>query len=52
LQKKPSQRLGVINGGAKLIKKHAWFSNFDWDAFIAEEMTVPFKPKVTYIFFC
>ena len=30
LQVIPTKRLGVVKGGATMIKKHPWFKNFDW----------------------
>ena len=29
---KATKRLGVVKGGAKLIKEHPWFKGFDWCA--------------------
>jgi len=37
LQHKATRRLGVMKGGAKLIKKHPWFKNFDFDALVAKK---------------
>lgn len=37
----PTKRLGVVNGGARLIKEHAWFADFDWEAFTARRMPAP-----------
>lgn len=41
LADKPSKRLGVIAGGATLIKQHPWFKGFDWAAFEAKQMVAP-----------
>jgi len=41
LHHKPTKRLGVLKGGAKLIMEHAWFRGFDWDAFLKKKLTAP-----------
>jgi len=41
LHQKPSRRLGVGKGGAKLIKKHNWFNRFDWDSFLKRKIKAP-----------
>jgi len=46
LHHKPTKRLGVVKGGAKLIKKHAWFKNFDFDKLYAREVKPPIVPKI------
>lgn len=46
LQIVPTKRLGVVKGGAKLIKKHRWFNGFQWDALLAKELTAPIMPAV------
>jgi len=46
LHHKPTKRLGVVKGGAKLIKKHAWFKNFDFDKLYAREIKPPIVPKI------
>lgn len=46
LQVVPTRRLGVVKGGAKLIKKHKWFSGFDWDALLAKQLPAPIIPTV------
>jgi len=43
---KPTKRLGVVKGGAKLIKKHAWFKGFDWDALYNRKMKAFIIPKI------
>lgn len=45
-QKKSTQRLGVVNGGVKRIKRHRWFLNFDWDALKHRSMKAPNVPKI------
>lgn len=46
LYHKPTKRLGVVKGGAKLIKKHAWFKGFDWDALLNRQMKPSFIPEI------
>jgi len=41
LHPKPTKRLGVLKGGAKLIKQHPWFKGFDWEAFEKQSMKAP-----------
>ena len=41
LHPKPTKRLGVLAGGATLVKEHAWFTGFDWDAFLQRQMKAP-----------
>jgi len=42
LEHQPTKRLGVVNGGAKLIKKEAWFNGFDWDKLYNRKL----KPEI------
>jgi len=46
LHHKSTKRLGVVKGGAKLIKKHPWFKGFDWDALLAKKLKAPIVPKI------
>lgn len=46
LYHKPTKRLGVVKGGAKLIKKHAWFKGFSWEDLIGKKMKPSFVPKI------
>jgi len=46
LQTKATKRLGCLKGGAKQIKKHAWFKNFDWDALVSKRVQPPIIPKI------
>eukprot|EP00475_Leptophrys_vorax_P021445 TRINITY_DN29178_c0_g1_i1.p1 TRINITY_DN29178_c0_g1~~TRINITY_DN29178_c0_g1_i1.p1 ORF type:complete len:752 (-),score=178.18 TRINITY_DN29178_c0_g1_i1:59-2314(-) len=46
LHPKATRRLGVINGGASLIKSHPWFSGFDWDALYKKQLKAPFIPEI------
>jgi len=46
LQVMPTRRLGVIKGGAKLIKKHKWFQGFQWDSLIKRQLSAPITPQV------
>lgn len=41
LHPKPTKRLGVVAGGAQLVKEHPWFSGFDWDAFLLKKIKAP-----------
>jgi len=50
LQVVPTKRLGVVKGGAKLIKKHKWFHGFDWDALLAKQLPAPIIPKIQNAF--
>ena len=46
LQVNPNKRLGVIRGGADLIKKHAWFNGFDWTKLLAKQLSAPIIPNI------
>jgi serine/threonine protein kinase len=46
LNPKPTKRLGVISGGASLIKAHPWFQKFDWDGLIHKTLPAPFIPEL------
>ena len=46
LQVVPTKRLGVVKGGAKLIKRHAWFKGFDWDKLLKKTLKAPIKIHV------
>merc|ERR1712117_459145 len=46
LKPKATKRLGVIKGGAKLIRQHPWFKDFKWDQLKAQTLKVPIKNKV------
>lgn len=41
LHPKATKRLGVLNGGARLVREHPWFSGFDWDQFLARKIPAP-----------
>jgi len=47
LQKRKTQRLGMIKGGVDRIKQHRWFQKFDWEALAARQMKAPHVPKIT-----
>ena len=47
LNPKPPRRLGVIKGGAKMVKKHKWFKNIDWEALKEKTLPAPFLPKIS-----
>jgi len=42
----PTTRLGVIKGGAKLIKQHPYFNGFDWSKLVMRRLKPPIKPVV------
>jgi CRP-like cAMP-binding protein len=46
LNHKATKRLGVVKGGATLIKEHPWFSTFDWKALIERRLKAPIIPKI------
>jgi len=46
LQVVPTKRLGVVKGGAKLIRKHKWFSGFNWEDLLARKIAAPIIPTV------
>jgi len=46
LHPKPTKRLGVIKGGAALIKAHPWFKGFDWEAFIKKKLPAPIRNPI------
>lgn len=47
LQHRPSQRLGVTHGEADEVRKHKWFSGFEWSNLEAKKFKAPYMPKVT-----
>lgn len=47
LHLKPTKRLGVIKGGATMIKQHAWFKGFDWDAFFNKKLQAPIRNPIS-----
>ena len=46
LKKRPTERLGLVNGGINNIRNHPWFKGFDWKNLQTQTMTPPYKPKV------
>jgi hypothetical protein len=46
LEPKAPKRLGVVKGGADLIKHHPFFKGFDWHALITKKMTAPIPRPV------
>jgi len=46
LQVKPTNRLGVIKGGADKIKAQKFFDGFDWKGLLWKKMEAPMKVKV------
>jgi len=49
LKVRPTKRLGVIRGGAKLLRDHPWFTKFEWAKLVDGTMPVPIKPDVKAI---
>jgi cGMP-dependent protein kinase len=47
LHPKATKRLGVLKGGATLIKEHPWFRGFDWDALYNRKLKAPIIPKIS-----
>lgn len=46
LHKLPNKRLGNGSEGFKNVKKHPWFSSFDWQALERREMVAPYIPSI------
>lgn len=46
LNRKPTKRLGVVKGGAQLIKEHSWFTGFSFKDLLAHKIQAPIIPKV------
>jgi len=46
LTPQPTARLGVTNGGWKMIKGHNWFKGFDWAALVMRKLKPPIKPTI------
>jgi len=46
LKPRPTKRLGVMKGGAKLLRDHTWFSNFSWEKLVEGTMVPPIQPNV------
>lgn len=46
LNPKPTKRLGVIKGGASLLKRHKWFSEVDWELLAAHKLRAPYIPEI------
>ena len=45
LERRPTQRIGCLAGGASDVEKHPWFKDFDFDALAARRMTPPRQPQ-------
>jgi len=43
----PSERLPLKKGGTRNLKTHAFYKNFDWNAFETLKMPAPYQPSVT-----
>ena len=46
LRKDPCKRLGKTRGGTNSVKKHRWFSVFDWKEFVCKHLLAPYKPVI------
>jgi CRP-like cAMP-binding protein len=46
LKPKATKRLGLIKGGADLVRQHPWFKEFDWTSLNEGTMKAPIRPKV------
>jgi len=46
LHHKHTKRLGVVKGGARLIKKHTWFKKFEWTKLIKRDLKPSIIPKI------
>ena len=46
LRNKPTKRLGILKGGANLIRKHPWFKGFDWKKLNEGKLKAPIVNKV------
>ncbi|PSC70618.1 cyclic nucleotide dependent kinase [Micractinium conductrix] len=45
LERKPTKRLGMLQGKARDVKHHRWFESFDWEALAARKIAAPRKPR-------
>ncbi|KAG1658436.1 hypothetical protein FOA52_009857 [Chlamydomonas sp. UWO 241] len=45
LERKPARRIGMLNGRARDVKSHAWFSAFNWSELEARRTASPRQPK-------
>jgi serine/threonine protein kinase len=43
---KPTQRLGVVKGGAEKVKNHDWFTSLDFEKLESKQYKAPFVPDV------
>lgn len=46
LERQATRRLGVLKGGAKLIKKHSWFASIDLEELEKKKITAPYVPRI------
>ncbi|KAG5882994.1 hypothetical protein JTB14_004333 [Gonioctena quinquepunctata] len=42
-----SDRLGCLKNGVEAIRKHPWYSNFEWDKLANLELEPPYKPQLS-----
>lgn len=45
-KKEPAERLPMRKGGAGNIRKHSWFSTFEWEKYDNGNMPSPYRPQV------
>ena len=48
LNRNPRHRLGA-NGDAEELKRHPFFADVDWEAFVQKRVVPPFKPKLSSV---
>lgn len=46
LHPKPTKRIGVVKGGATIIKQHAWFQGYEWNDLEQGHMRAPIIPTI------
>lgn len=46
LHRQPERRASMVAGALNDIRKHPWFSDFDWDALQQRAMAAPWKPEL------
>ena len=46
LHPKPSERLGNLTGGARDVKRHPYFVNYDFQALLQKQVKAPWIPPI------
>jgi cGMP-dependent protein kinase len=49
LERTPELRIGGSQKGAKEVKEHPYFEDFDWNALIGRQLKTPWKPNVEHL---